>query len=148
MEKNMKQKSARWYFLPLLIILALSLFFSISCVSQGTRVSAFYDSGTSNLIMTGSQFSQYLLYRFDTEASQLTLTTPSAADIVARFSSPIVGDVAILAITADGSYPVTVSGGTNVTVKSSASLVAGNTTKIIFCELNNVTSGSEAVTFY
>jgi len=144
----MKIKSARWYLFPLFILLALSLFFSTSCVGQGTRVSAFYDAGASDLTMTGTQFSQYLLYRFDTDASQRTLTTPSAADIVSRFSSPIVGDVAILAITAEGSNAVTVSGGTNVTVKSSASTVAGNTTKIIFCELSNVTSGSEAVTFY
>ena len=144
----MKRRPARWYLPALLILLALSLFLSTSCLSQGTRVSAFYDAGASDLTMTGAQFSQYLLYRFDTEDSQLTLTTPSAADIVSRFSSPIVGDVAILAITAEGSNAVTVSGGTSVTVKSSASTVAGNTTKIIFCELSNVTSGSEAVTFY
>jgi hypothetical protein len=144
----MKRRPARWYLPALLILLALSLFLSTSCLSQGTRVSAFYDAGASDLTMTGAQFSQYLLYRFDTEASQLTLTTPSAADIVARFSSPIVGDVAILAITADGSHAVTVRGGTNVTVKPSASTITGNTTLIIFCELSNITSGSEAVTIY
>ena len=147
-EKNMKRKSARWYLLALFILLTLGLVFSASCVSQGTHVSSFYDAGAGDLTLTGAQFGQYLLYRFDTNAAQHTLTTPSAADIVARFSSPIVGDVAILAITADGSHAVTISGGTNVTVEPSASTVAGNTTRIIFCELDNVTSGSEAVTLY
>ena len=144
----MKRRLARWYLPALFILLALSLFFSASCIGQGTRVSAFYDAGASDLTMTGAQFSQYLLYRFDTNASQRTLTTPSAADIVSRFSSPIVGDVAILAVAADGSNAVVISGGTNVTVKPSASKVAGNTTLLVFCELSNVTSGSEAVTFY
>ena len=145
----MKRRSALWYLPALLILLALSLFSSVSCIgSQGTRVSAFYDAGASDLTMTGAQFSQYLLYRFDTDASQRILTTPSAADIVARFSSPVVGDVAIFAVAADGSHAVTVSGGMNVTVKPGASTVAENTTLMIFCELGNVTSGSEAVTLY
>ena len=144
----MKRRSARWYLPAILILLTLSLVFSVSCLSQGTRTSAFYDAGAGDLTMTGAQFSQFLLYRFDTNASQRSLTTPSAADIVSRFSSPIVGDVAILAIAADGSNAVTVSGGANVTIKPSATTIAGNTTRIVFCQLSNVTSGNEAVTFY
>ncbi len=145
----MKRKSARWYLLPLLILLVLVLFFSASCLgSQSKPVSAFYDSGASDLTMTGAQFGQYVLFRFDTSASAHTLTTPSAADIVSRFSSPVVGSVSVLAVTADGSHIVTLTGGTNVTVKPSASTVAGNTTLTLFCELDNVTKGSEAVTFY
>lgn len=145
----MKQKSRRWYFPALLILLVLSLFTLASCLGpQGTRVSAFYDSGASDLTMTGTEFGQYLLFRFDTDAAEHTLTTPSAADIVARFSSPIVGDISILAVVADGSHSVTIIGGPNVRVKPSASIVAGNTTRTIFCELDNVTKGSEAVTLY
>jgi hypothetical protein len=145
----MKRKSRRWYFPALLILLALSLFPLVSCIgSQSTQVSVFYDSGASDLTMTGAQFGQYLLFRFDTDASERTLTTPSAADIVARFSSPIVGDISIFAVAADGSHSVTVIGGPNVRVKPTASTVAGNTTRTIFCELDNVTKGSEAVTLY
>ena len=98
--------------------------------------------------MTGAQFGQYVLFRFDTDASERTLTTPSAADIVSLFSSPVAGSVSVFAVTADGSHIVTLTGGTNVTVKPSASTVAGNTTLTIFCELDNVSKGSEAVIMY
>jgi len=144
----MKRRPARWYLPALLILLALSLFFSASCISQGTRISAVYDAGAGDLTMTGAQVGKIALFRLDTDASQRTLTTPSAADIVAQFSSPIVGDLTSLAVTADGSHAVIVSGGTNVTVKPSASTIAGNTTRIIILVLDNVTKGSEAVTFY
>lgn len=144
----MKRRSIRWYVLPVFILLTLVLFFSASCLSQSKPVSNFYNSATSDLTMTGDQFGQYVLFRFDTAAAELTLTTPSAADIVSRFSSPVVGLVSVLAVTADGSHIVTLIGGTNVTVRPSASTVAGNTTLTIFCTLDNVTKGSEAVTLY
>ena len=145
----MKQKSRRWYILALLIISMLSLFSLTSCLgTQGTHLSAFYDSGASDLTMTGTEFGQYLLFRFDTDASERTLTTPSAADIVSRFSSPIAGDISIFAVVADGSHSITIIGGPNVRVKPAALIVAGNTTRTIFCALDNVTKGSEAVTLY
>jgi hypothetical protein len=145
----MKQRSRRWYFLALLILLMFSLFSLTSCLgTQGTHLSAFYDAGVSNLTMTGTEFGQYLLFRFDTDASEHTLTTPSAADIVSRFSSPIVGDISIFAVVADGSHNVTIIGGPNVRVKPAASTVAGNTTRTIFCELDNVSKGNESVTLY
>jgi hypothetical protein len=145
----MKRKSSRWYLPVLFILLALSLSSLTSCIgTQSTHVSAFYDAGASDLVMTGTQFGQYLLFRFDTDASERTLTTPSAADIVARFSSPIVGDISIFAVVADGSHSVTVIGGPNVRVKPAASTVAGNTTRTIFCELDNVSKGNEVVTLY
>ena len=145
----MKRKAPRWYLHALLILLALSLFTLTSCLStQSTHLSAFYDSGASDLTMTGTDFGQYLLFRCDTDASERTLTTPSAADIVSRFPSPIVGDISIFAVVADGSHSVTIIGGPNVRVKPSASIVAGNTTTTIFCKLDNVTKGSEAVTLY
>ena len=145
----MKRRSPRWYLPALLILLVLSLFPLSSCLGpQSTQVSAFYDSGASDLTMTGAQFGQYLLFRFDTGASERTLTTPSAADIVSRFSSPVSGEISIFAVVADGSHIVTVIGGPNVRVKPSASTVAGNTTLTIFCELDNVKSGNETVTLY
>jgi hypothetical protein len=145
----LKQKSRRWYFLALLIISMLSLFSLTSCLgTQSTHLSAFYDSGASDLTMTGTEFGQYLLFRFDTDAAEHTLTTPSAADIVARFSSPVVGDISIFAVAADGNHTVTVTGGTNVRVKATASTIPANTTHTIFCKLDNVSKGSEAVTLY
>jgi hypothetical protein len=126
----------------------VSLLPLVSCItSQGTQ-SVFYDAGASDLIASRAQFAQYYLYRFDTTASARTMTTPSAADIVAGLSSPYVGEVFFFTVAADGSYTVTISGGTGVTVKSSASTVAANTTLAIYCELDNVSSGSEAVTLY
>jgi hypothetical protein len=144
----MKQKSRRWHILALLIISMLSLLSLTSCLGQSTPQSAFYDSRANDLTMTGAQFGQYLLFRFDTDASEHTLTTPSAADIVSRFSSPVAGEISIFAVVADGSHSVTVIGGLNVRVKPTASTVAGNTTRTIFCELDNVSKGSEAVTLY
>jgi len=146
----MKWKSKRWYVPGLLIIMALSLFPLTSCVgsSSGSQASTFYNAGAADLSVTGAQFAQYSLYRFDTSASPHVLALPSAADIVANISSPVAGEVLPFAVTADGSYAVALIGGTNVTVKPSASTVPGNTTLTIYCELDNVTSGNEAVTIY
>ncbi len=146
----MKWKSTRWYVPALLILMALSLFPLASCVgsSGGSQASSFYNAGAADISVTGAQFDQYVLYRFDTTASAHTLALPSAADIVANLSSPTAGDVLSFAVTADGNYSVTLIGGTNVTIKPSASTVGGNTTLTIYCELDNVTAGSEAVTIY
>jgi hypothetical protein len=76
------------------------------------------------------------------------LALPSAADIVANLSSPYVGEVIYLAVTADGSNAVTLIAGTNVTIKPSALTVAGNTTVTVYYELDTITSGSEAVAIY
>jgi hypothetical protein len=86
--------------------------------------------------------------RFDTSTSALTLALPSAADIVANLQSPYVGEVIDVAVAADGANNVTLIAGTNVTIKTSASVVPGNTTATLYCELDNITSGSEAVTLY
>jgi len=51
-------------------------------------------------------------------------------------------------VAADGSNNVTFIAGTNVTVALSAQTVAGNATLTMYCELDNITSGSEAVTIY
>lgn len=143
----MKWKSIPCY-LPVFLVLLLFSLLLVSCTSSQSTQSDFYNAGNADLSVTGAQFDQYLLFRFDTTASEHTLALPSAADIVANLSSPTAGEVVSLAVTADGNHTVTLIGGTNVTIKPSASTIAGNTTLTIYCELDNVNSGSEAVTIY
>lgn len=144
----MRRRFAHWCLPALFILLMVSLLPLVSCVTSQSTQSNFYDAGASDLTASGAQFDQYYLYRFDTAASARTMTTPSAADIVAGLSSPYVGEVFFFTVAADGSYTVTISGGMGVTVKPSVSTVAANTTLAIYCELDNVSSGSEAVTLY
>ena len=131
-----------------LIILMLSLLGLGSCTSSSSTQSDFYNAGNADFSTTGAQFDQYVLFRFDTTTSAHTLALPSAADIVANLSSPYAGEVIYLAVAADGNNAVTLIAGTNVTIKPSASTVAGNTTVTMYCELDNITSGSEAVIIY
>ena len=131
-----------------LIILTLSLFCLGSCTSSNSTQSDIYNAGNADFSTTGAQFDQYVLFRFDTTTSAHTLALPSAADIVANLSSPYAGEVIYLAVAADGNNAVTLIAGTNVTIKPSASTVAGNTTITMYCELDNITSGSEAVIIY
>jgi hypothetical protein len=146
----MKRRAFRWYVLTFFILLSLSLFSLVSCgaASQSTESSDFYDAGAADLSVTGAEFDQYLLFRFDTTASGHILALLSAADIVTNLSSPYAGEVLLFAVAADGSHDVTLIGGTNVTVKPSASTVPANTTVTLYCEFDNVTSGSYAVTIY
>lgn len=145
----MKHRAYRWYPQAVLIFFVVfSLFFLVSCVGeQSSTQPSFYNAGDNDLAVTSSQFAQYVLFRFDTAASNHTLTMPSAVDIVASYDA-VVGDVITFAVAADGTHTVTVVGGTNVTVKPSASTVAGNTTLMIFFEIENVSSGGEEVTVY
>jgi len=143
----MKGKSACWHGV-LLILLVFSLLPLTSCALTDTESSTFYDAGDSDLTETSAQFAQYSLFRFDTTASSHTLTTPSAADMVASLSSPVVGEVIVFAVVADGSYTVTITGGTSVTVKPSASTVTANTTLMIYCVVDSISSGDEQVTLY
>lgn len=129
------------------VVLAFSLFFSVSCVGSSLPP-AYYDAGGGDLTATGTQFLNTILFRFDTSVSGHTLTTPSAADIISAMTSPTVGNVLLFAISADGSNTVTILGGSNVTVKPGAATVMGNTTLTIYCELDNVSSGSQRVTIY
>jgi len=89
-------------------------------------------------------FDQYLLFRFDTSTSALTMALPSAADIVNNLSSPYVGEVLSFAVAANGSNNVTFIAVPNVTIAPSATdRFAGNTTLTMYSELDNITSGSE-----
>ena len=138
--------------LPIILIslLALSLLGFAGCTSttSSSSQSQYYNAGNANLSVTGAQFDQYELFRFDTSTAVLTMALPSAADIVNNLSSPYVGEVITFAVAADGSNNVTFIAGTNVTIAPSAQTVAGNTTLTMYCELDNITSGTEAVTIY
>jgi hypothetical protein len=133
--------------LALLALSTVSLIFLASCAGSSTP-SDYLNAGNANLSVTGAQFDQYTLFRFDTSNAAHTLALPSAADIVGNISSPYVGEVITLAVAADGSGTVTLIAGTNVTIKTSALTVAGNTTLTMYCEIDNISSGSQAVTIY
>ena len=130
------------------ILGSISLLGLASCINSNSTQSDFYNAGNANLSITGAQFDQYTLFRFDTSTTAHTLALPSAADIIANISSPYAGEVINFAISTDGNNNVTLIPGTNVTIKSSASTVAGNTTGTMYCVFDNITSGSEAVTIY
>jgi hypothetical protein len=137
-----------WRYLAIFSLLLFGTLSLTSCVSSSTTASEYYNAGNANLSITGAQLDQYYLFRFDTSTSALTMALPSAADIVANLQSPYVGEVIDIAVAADGVNSVTLIAGTNVTVKTSASVVPGNTTATMYCELDNITSGTEAVTLY
>ena len=137
-----------WCYLAIFSLLLIGAFSLTSCASSSTTASEYYNAGNANLSITGAQFDQYYLFRFDTSTSALTMALPSAADLVANLQSPYVGEVIDVAVAADGVNSVTLIAGTNVTIKTSASVVSGNTTATMYCELDNITSGSEAVTLY
>jgi len=144
----MKNKKLWRYLAILMAVLMIAAAGLTSCTSASTTASQYYNAGASNLSITGAQFDQYYLFRFDTSNAALTMALPSAADIVANLQSPFVGEVIDVAVAADGANTVTLIAGTNVTIKTSASVVPGNTTATMYCELDNITSGSEAVTIY
>jgi hypothetical protein len=147
----MKRNYYRLYLTIVLIgLLALSLLGFAGCISSSSSSSQsqYYNAGNANLSVTGAQFDQYQLFRFDTSTAELTMALPSAADIVNNLSSPYVGEVITFAVAADGSNNVTFIAGTNVTVAPSAQTVTGNPTLTMYCELDNITSGSDAVTIY
>ncbi len=137
-----------WRYLAIFSLLLFGTLSLTSCVSSSTTTSEYYNAGNANLSITGAQLDQYYLFRFDTSTSALTMALPSAADIVANLQSPYVGEVIDVAVAADGVNSVTLIAGTNVTIKTSASVVPGNTTATMYCELDNITSGTEAVTLY
>ena len=139
-----------WSFLAVLIVLlTLTLLCLGGCTSSSTKKqSDFYNAGNANLSVTGAQFDQYILFRIDTSTSAHTLALPSAADIVNNLSSPYAGEVISFAVVADGNNAVTLIAGTNVTIEPSASVIAGNTTITMYCELDNINSGSQTVTIH
>ncbi len=144
----MKRMLSRCYLMVFVALLVLSLVGLAACTSSQSSQSDFYNAGNSDFSATGAQFDQYVLFRFDTTTSAHTLALPSAADIINNLSSPYAGEVITLAVAADGNNSITLIAGTNVTIKSSALTVPGNTTVTMYCEFDNITSGSQAVTIY
>ena len=144
MKKQFMWKCAA-IFAAVIIMAGLGL---TSCMGSSAPSPQYYNAGDTNLSVTGAQFDQYWLFRFDTSNSSHSMALPSAADIVANLQSPYVGEVINIAVAADGTNSVNLIPGTNVTIKSAVSVVAGNTTVTMYCELDNITSGSEAVTLY
>jgi flagellar basal body-associated protein FliL len=143
------KKQFMWTYLAIFVaVLILGGLGLTSCMSSSTPAPQYLNAGDANLSITGAQFDQYWLFRFDTSDTAHTMALPSAADIVANLQSPYVGEVINVAVTADGNNSVTLIAGTNVTVKTAVSVVAGNTTVTMYCELDNIKSGSEAVTLY
>lgn len=76
-----------------------------------------------------------------------TDTTPTAAEIVAALDNAAAGDSFFLFYKniADGAETITLAGGTGVTVEGTAT-IAQNNTKLFQVVLDNVGSGTEAVT--
>jgi hypothetical protein len=143
----MKLKHTHRIMAVIIICLVFSLSVLVSCVG-GTPQVSFYNAGASNFTATSSQFAQYFLYRFDTSSSGLSFTLPTAAAMVSVASSPVAGQVLIFGVTADGPNPVTLIGGTGVTIRASASTVAASSTLTIYLVFDNVGTGTEAVTIY
>ena len=135
------------FLLFVLVALLAGTMLAASCFSQGST-NSFYDAGAQDLPVTGAQMAQYVLYRFDTTGAGRTLSLPSAADIVSQIGSPTVGQIFIVAVTAEGTNPVTVTGGSGVTIKTSAATVAGNTTQNLYFVVRNITAGSQSLTVY
>ena len=125
----------------------LLMVFMSSCFGQSAQ-SAYFDAGANDLTVTGQQMSQYVVYRFDTNSGARSMTLPSATDIINQIGSPIVGQVFIMAVTAEGSSSVMITGGTGVTVKTSAASVAANTTQALYFIIMNTTAGSQAITVF
>jgi hypothetical protein len=134
--------------LPLtLVAIVLALTLSASCFGQ-SQGSAFFDAGAQDLSVTGEQMAQYVVYRFDTGSAGRSFTLPGASDIIAQIGSPTVGQIFIVAVTADGANPVNIVGSAGVTVKASAATIAGNSTQNLYFVVTDTTAGSQAVTIY
>ena len=115
-------KLSRRVMVGFLVLLILILPLLAGCVGQNNQPN-FYNGGNADFSPSGAHFNQYVLFCFDTGASDHTLTLPSAADIVSSLQSPYAGEVVSLAIAADGSHSVKLACGANVTVKPSAATV-------------------------
>jgi hypothetical protein len=76
--------------------------------------------------------------------------SPSAADIVAGFAGGIVGSSFEFTIrnAADAAEAITLTAGAGVTLSPASQVIAQSNSKRFLCRLDNVGSGTEAVTIY
>jgi hypothetical protein len=81
-------------------------------------------------------------------AGNVTITTPTAAAIVAAVSLPRVGDVLKVLFSNTGGGATTFSAGSGVTLTATGMSIATNNARYVYFRFTNVTSGTEAVTVY
>ena len=106
------------------------------------------ESTASNVTYTAAVLLSGYIIR-DPAGSSRADVTPTAAQLVAVVPSAAVNDSFrfIIKNAADASEPITLTGGTNVTITGTAT-IAQNNTKEWLCVLTNVGSGTEAATIY
>jgi hypothetical protein len=111
-----------------------------------TTASTITTAGAGTL--TTAQMLGGLILR-DPAGGNRTDTTPTAAALVAAIGGVKNGTSFYLVYrnTADAAETITVAGGTGVTISGTAT-IAQNNTKIFLVRVDEVTSGSEAVTVY
>lgn len=112
---------------------------------------ATYSAGAPNTIATATAAVADLLDNriiLHSAAANDTITTPTAALLVAGITSPAVGDTfSFLLSNSAAANTATLVGGSGVTVSGPAA-VAAVTSRVFYCRMTNVTGGSEAVTCY
>ncbi len=117
------------------------------------NVAADTDSGTmtGNETLTAAETATgfITMWTGDPGGSGRNLTTPTAAQIVARFANPKVGSSYIFVVynEADGAEAITLTAGSGVTLTGDVT-VAQNQTGLFLVRFTNVTSSSEAVEMY
>ena len=106
------------------------------------------ESTASNVTYTAAVLLSGYIIR-DPAGGSRSDVTPTAAQLVAVIPSAAVNDSFrfIIKNAADASEPITLTGGTNVTITGTAT-IAQNNTKEWLCVLTNVGSGTEAATIY
>lgn len=105
-------------------------------------------TATDDVVLTAAQVVTKLLL-IDTGGSDRLVTTPTAALLVAAIGNAKVGSSFVLTVrnTADADEDITITGGTDVAISGTATVLQ-NATKDFIVVVENVTSGSEAITMY
>jgi hypothetical protein len=123
-------------------------------VRQGNGVSI-YNIGSATLTNFGNaggvlSATDMLINRLATsnESGTMTVTTTTAANIVAAIPKVAVGDVFTWLFANNGGNNLTFTGGTGVTVTGAVQTLAKSSNNYVTCRVTNITSGSQAVTCY
>ena len=97
---------------------------------------------TGNATLTTDEFINGFCYN-STGAAELT--TPTAAAIVAAIKDCAVGTHFFFGVVATSAHAVTLTGGTDVTIPSTANVVTASTAGLFIGVVTSVTASSEAV---
>lgn len=97
---------------------------------------------TGNVTLTVGEFINGLCYNSTAAAS---LTTPTAAQIVAAIKDCAVGSHFFFGVVATSAHAVTLVGGTGVTVPAAADVVTAACAGLFIGVVTNATASSEAV---